>query len=400
MAKTLANPRKKRYRINPMPKPVVASYCATFLAPEMHHVYRQITGLREFQPHVITQKWINGDKFPMPVERVSLVRKSPARAWRKFWFKQMLGRPIQVSRGQADAILRAVASCRAGLLHVYFGHIGVYVLPVLRRLQIPAAVSFHGADAGVDTRQAWHQDALEEVFARSARILVRSHSLGDELRALGCPAHKIALNRTGIPLEDWPFLRRFPPKSGDWRLFQACRLIEKKGLDLSLRALAKIRETWPETCLHIAGEGPLLDPMRNLAENLGLAENVRFLGFLSQHQLREEIRRAHVFLHPSRIAADGNQEGVPNSMLEAMATGLPVVATRHGGIPEAIEDGRNGLLVAEEDWVGLAERILRLFRDSGEYRRLAEGARNSVGADFSQQTQIAALERVYREILA
>ena len=383
-----------------MSKPVVASYCATFLAPEMLHVYRQITGLREFRPHVITQKWINGDKFPMSADDVSLVRKSRARAWRKFWFKQLLDRPILVSTGQADAILREIEKCEAELLHVYFGHIGVYLLPVLRRLSIPAVVSFHGADAGVDARKAWYQDALEEVFQRSARILVRSDSLGTELRELGCPSEKIGLNRTGIPLEEWPFAERFPPLNGKWRLFQACRLIEKKGIDLSIRAFAKVREKFPESQLRIAGEGPLLDSMRDLAQELGLTENVLFLGFLDQSELRREINQAHVFLHPSRIAADGNQEGVPNSMLEAMATGLPVAATHHGGIPEAVEDGESGLLVDEEDWEGLADAITQLLGDPAKYAATAKGARKGVERDFAQETQIAALEQVYREILA
>ena len=365
----------------------------------MLHVYRQITGLREFHPHVITQKWINGDRFPMPVNQVSLVRKSRARALRKFWFKQMLDRPIQVSRGQADVILREIDRVDAKLLHVYFGHIGVFLLPVLRRLSIPAVVSFHGADAGVDAKKAWHQDLLEEVFQRAARILVRSESLGAELVTLGCPEEKITLNRTSIPLDDWPFLQRNPPEEGQWRLFQACRLIEKKGLDLSIRALARIHETHPKTQLIVAGEGPLLEPMEDLAQSLGLADDVSFPGFLDQEALREQIRQAHVFLHPSRIAADGNQEGVPNSMLEAMATGLPVVATRHGGIPEAVEDGESGLLVEEEDWEGLAERIGRLLSEPSLYASIAKGAREGVERNFSRETQIEALEEVYRSVL-
>lgn len=382
-----------------MPRPVVASYCATFLAPEMLHVYRQITGLKTFRPHVITQKWIHGDKFPMPVNQVSLVPRSPSRALRKFWFKQLLDRPILVSSGQTTAILREIERSNAQLLHIYFGHIGVHLLPVLRKLEIPAVVSFHGADAGVDSSRPLHQDGLEEVFHRSSRILVRSHSLGNELKTMGCPPDKLALNRTGIPLEEWGFIDRMPPLNDQWQLFQACRLIEKKGLDLSIRALARVCEQFPKTQLRIAGEGPLKQPTQDLADQLGVGDRVEFLGFLNQEELKKEVAQAHLFLHPSRVCRDGNQEGVPNSMLEAMATGLPVVATRHGGIPEAIEENESGLLVDEEDWEGLSDLILRLIKDPQLYRQIATTARSSVESQFSQGAQIEALEQTYQSVI-
>lgn len=381
-------------------KKVVASFCVTFLAPEMLHVYRQITGLQQFRPQVLTQKWINRERFPFPADQVSVYPKSKARFFRRLWFKQLLNGPIFVSGAQRDAILREIEACDAKLLHVYFGHIGVHLLPLLRVCPIPKIVSFHGADAGVDMEKPRHRAAMGEVFKLADRILARSESLVSELVELGCPREKIRLSRTGIRMDDWPYLERPDPPDGAWRLFQACRLMDKKGLDVAIRAFARIREKFPNAEFEIAGEGPLLEPLQALAAELGVSEAVHFSGFLSQDELRAAMTKAHVFVHPSRTSADGNREGVPNSMLEAMATGLPVVATRHGGIPEAVEEGVSGLLVDEDDEDGLTQQLLAVLEDDDLRIRLGTAARQHAEEKFGQAAQIAQLESNYEELIS
>ena len=176
------------------------------------------------------------------------------------------------------------------------------------------------------------------MIGRVDLVLARSKSLIDALVKAGCPPEKIRLNRTGIPLGKFPFQARTWPTDDKWRVFQACRLIEKKGLPTSLRAFAHFAQVHPQASLTIAGEGPLRAELRRLAADLGMADRVEFAGFLNQDDLRRKLYEAHFFLHPRvEQGADGNQEGVPNSLLEAMATGLPVFATDHGGIPEAVE---------------------------------------------------------------
>ena len=124
----------------------------------------------------------------------------------------------------------------------------------------------------------------------------------------------------------------------------------------------------------------MLEQLRALASELGVGGRVRFTGFLSQAELRKLYEGSHLFLHPSELGADGNQEGVPNSMLEAMATGLPVLATRHGGIPEAVETG--GILVAEGDDEALAGAMRELASNPaalrGDERGSAQGSKREV----------------------
>ena len=157
-----------------------------------------------------------------------------------------------------------------------------------------------------------------------------------------------------------------------WHFVQACRLIEKKGLETSLRAFANFAAKYPRSKFTIAGEGPLLEQLQRMAGELGVAEKLSFCGFISQRELRDLFYDAHIFLHPSETGSDGNQEGVPNSMLEAMASGLPAFATVHGGIPEAIEDGVSGVLVSEADDAALSCALLAAAEQRDVLTKLAE----------------------------
>jgi colanic acid/amylovoran biosynthesis glycosyltransferase len=230
--------------------------------------------------------------------------------------------------------------------------------------------------------------------------MARSESLRDRLIDLGCPPEKIRINRTGIPMEQFPFEDRQPPPNGAWHLVQACRLIEKKGLDLTLRAFAKLREQFPQAQLTIAGEGPLLRPIQEQAQTMQIASSVSFPGFLSVPELSALYRSAHIFIHPSRLTEDQNQEGIPNSMVEAMATGLPVVATLHGGIPEAVRNGVTGLLTPENDWEALATSLQELTQTPGRWTAMSYAAAADARENFDAQVQVAKLESYYEELIA
>jgi glycosyltransferase involved in cell wall biosynthesis len=181
---------------------------------------------------------------------------------------------------------------------------------------------------------------------------------------------------------------------------QACRLIPKKGVATSLCAFAIFVKEFPNAQLVIAGKGPLQSHLEELAEELGVVDKVHFRGFLSQAELMELYATSHFFLHPSETPPDQNQEGIPNSILEAMSTGLSVLATRHGGIPEAVEHGRCGLLVEERDFVALAASMKEVVRSPLAFREMGALASESVVANFEQREQIRQLETHYDEAVA
>lgn len=363
----------------------------------MLHIYRQITALERLQSVVIAQKRENAGRFP--VDRLYIVAKPTTHFLRRFWFRQLVDAPWQISRTELDSLLGILTKTSVQLLHVYFGHIAVHLLPLIHAWQKPTIVSFHGADVLVDMHKPAYRRATKEMLDAVARVLVRSESLRRGVVDLGCDANKIDIVRTGIPLAEFPFRERTFPENGEWRFVQAGRLIEKKGLSTTLRAFAEFSARYPRSTITIAGEGPLLDELQALARGLKIDKQVSFPGFVSQNALRELFYVSHIFLHPSETGRDGNQEGVPNSMLEAMASGLPVFATNHGGIPEAIENGVSGVLVAERDHAALARALLDAAQDRQLVARLARNGAEAVAEKFDQRAQVRCLEEVYLKLL-
>ena len=313
-------------------RPVVAAYCATFLSADMRHIFRQVVGLQKYQAHVITRKRQNETEFPRHHKWVTVLPKPRNRFLRRLYHQQIRGVPWPMNNAEVREFLYAFQRHGAEVLHIYFGNIAVQLLPVLKTIRWPVVVSFHGADAGADLENPAHLSLMREVFQHSTLVLARSESLLDRLRDAGCPEEKLRLQRTAIPLFKVEFRERpTPPDNGAWRIFQACRLVEKKGLPTALEVFANILGQHPDARFRIAGNGPLEDSLKQRCQSLGISGQVDFLGFLDQERILEEAYASHVFLHPSQMGADLNQEGVPNAMLEAMATGLPTVATRHGG---------------------------------------------------------------------
>jgi colanic acid/amylovoran biosynthesis glycosyltransferase len=377
--------------------PTVASYCTTFLKPEMMHIYRQVTGLRRYDSFVVCKERLCPEKFPYPdLELQPPVRKN---FLRRFWLKYVKCEPAIVYRGEYTLLANILDRRQADLLHVYFGHTGVHLLPFILRWEMPTVVSFHGMDIQPRADKPGYQDSLRAMLQVLPLVLARSESLKARLIELGCPEEKIRINRTGIPMHAFPVADREFPFDGKWKFVQACRLIEKKGLGLSLKAFAAFSKAYPGSSFSIAGDGPMLDELKALAAQLGIESSVHFVGFLGESQLCKLYAESHIFLHPSQMTADQNQEGVPNSMLEAMATGLPVVATYHGGIPEAVTDNKTGLLVEERDGDRLLDNLFRLAREQGLWQRIGQAAANDVREKFEQGRAIAALENIYDEAI-
>jgi colanic acid/amylovoran biosynthesis glycosyltransferase len=377
--------------------PTVASYCTTFLKPEMRHIYRQVTGLRRWQTFILTRERIEAERYPFP--EIELLPRARKNFLKRFWLKYIRRLPAVHYRGELQVVIKALERRPADLMHVYFGHTGVHLLPFIKEWNHPTVVSFHGMDIQPRPHQPGYDDMMRELLQVLPLVLARSKSLFDALADWGCPREKMRLNRTGIPLEAFPYSARTVPEDGRWVFVQACRLIAKKGLKTALKAFAQFRGFNHNARFIIAGEGPLKEQLAEMARELGVADAVELRGFLDQAALAKLYAEAHFFMHPSEMTSDQNQEGVPNSMLEAMATGLPVLATDHGGIPEAVHAGVNGILCPEGDADALMQGMFRFTEHPEHLEEMGRQAARSVREEFSQERAIERLEAIYDEAL-
>ena len=363
----------------------------------MLHIYRQVRSLQSYRTFVMT-KWLqNEDRFPF--DDIELIPQPHINPFRHGWLKFVKRKAPIEYRGEYQLLSSLLEKRGADLMHIYFGHTGVHLLPFIERWNRPCVVSFHGADVAAKPEIRDYGKKLKRLFHSVPLVLSRSNSLSERLIALGCPPEKLRLCRTGVPLRQFPYVQREAPKDGRWRLLQACRLIPKKGVATTLCAFAIFQKEFPKAELVIAGKGPLQAHLEELAEELGIASKVQFRGFLTQGELMDLYASAHIFVHPSETPPDQNQEGVPNSVLEAMSTGLPVVATTHGGIPEAVQHGRGGLLVEERDFESLATALKEMARSRNAFREMGLLASEYVAANFEQTAQVRQLESYYTEAL-
>jgi len=296
-----------------MGRRVVASYCSSFLKLEMLHIYRQVKALRGVDTFVVTKEVQNAKRFPF--DDIEIIPKRRTNLLVHGWLKFVARRPPIVYRGEYQTLDSLLERHCADLMHIYFGHTGVHLLPFIEQWDKPCVVSFHGADVAHKPEIRDYPGKLRRLFNAVPLVFARSQSLADRLIHLGCPPEKLRINRTGIPLNEFPFVDRQPPRDGKWRVVQACRLIPKKGVATSLRAFAVFKKDNPGAEFFVAGKGPLQPELEMLAGGLGILRDVHFVGFLSQPKLLDLYASSHVFLHPSEISPNQDQEGVPNSVL-------------------------------------------------------------------------------------
>jgi colanic acid/amylovoran biosynthesis glycosyltransferase len=255
--------------------------------------------------------------------------------------------------------------------------------------------SFHGYD--VNTYPLLYgRNVYRHLFRHGDTYTANTEFTRERAIALGCPAERIHVLPEVMKASPCPFAERSARPGERVRLLSVGGLVEVKGVEFGLRAVARLAGDHPLVHYDIVGEGPLRQRLESLAGGLGIRERVTFHGGLPQDRLRGVYAAAHVFLLPGVIARNGAQEGQGRVLMEAQAAGLPVVASRVGGIPETMADGRSGFLVPPRDVDALARRLRDLLAHPETWPALGRAGRTFVQDRFDPRRLTDRLLRLYR----
>jgi glycosyltransferase involved in cell wall biosynthesis len=298
----------------------------------------------------------------------------------------------EITRGYVEAFTRRPAAVLAE-----YGPTGVRVIDACRRAGLPLVVHFHGYDASVRTLLDEHRQSYPRLFEAAAAIIAVSRAMREQLIGLGAPAGKVHYCPYGVDCDRFTpaAVAAAPPVA-----LAVGRLVDKKAPHLTILAFARARREVPSATLRIIGDGPLMGPCLDLAAALGIADAVTFLGQQPHAAICAEMQNARVFVQHSVQAINGDCEGTPNAVIEAGASGLPVVATRHAGIPDVVIEGETGWLVDERDADGMGRRMAHLLADPAAAGGMGRAARRHVTRNFSVEGRLAGLWAVIEAAIA
>jgi colanic acid/amylovoran biosynthesis glycosyltransferase len=276
-----------------------------------------------------------------------------------------------------------------------FGPAGVRVMEACRRARLPLIAHFHGYDISVRAVLDEYHDGYLRLFESAAAIVAVSQDMCRTLIALGAPPEKVHYCPYGV---DCDTFAAADPAAAAPLAIAVGRFVDKKAPHLTILAFAAAHRQQPEARLHMIGDGPLLGSCQDLVRALRLEEAVSFSGrMMPHHEIAGAMRKARCFVQHSVRAANGDSEGTPNALLEAGASGLPCVATRHAGIPDVVRHEVTGLLVDERDVDGMAAAMRRLLAEPPLAARMGAAAREHIKGEFSFDRRIADLWRIIQE---
>lgn len=287
---------------------------------------------------------------------------------------------------------------RYDVLHAHFGPAGNTFRFARSLWSAPLVVSFHGYDFSSLPKKEG-DGIYSKLFSVADMVTVNSEHTRRRVESLGCSTSKIRKLSMGVDLAEFSFRERSPRQGEGVRLLTVGRLVEKKGIEYSIRAVAAALERYQHIRYDIVGEGPLRPALEALSRQLGVEESVFFHGGRDSGYVKRMMDAAHLFVLASVTASDGGEEGQGLVLQEAQASGLPVLATDHNGFSESIVPGRSGYLVPERDSDSLAQCLLSLIGHPEAWAEMGREGRRHVEERYDIRKLNAQLVELYREAI-
>jgi glycosyltransferase involved in cell wall biosynthesis len=275
-----------------------------------------------------------------------------------------------------------------------FGNVALRIAPVANQMGIPVFTYFRGADASSQLRAPLRAAGYRRMMARLDGVFAVSRFLLDELASAGVTHPNSHVVPSGVDTD------RFLPQNRRPGSFLAVgRLVEKKRPDITVEAFCRNAQRFDNITLDMLGDGPMLEPCKKIVADFGMTEKVKFHGARPHDFVRQMLGTSEVFLQHSVRAKNGNTEGLPTAIQEAMSCGLAIISTRHAGIPEAVVEGENGYLVGEGDIDGFETAIETVARDLSQLTGFKERNRAKALASYDNRKLIKTVEQEIEKVL-
>ncbi len=288
------------------------------------------------------------------------------------------------------------------IIHCHFGPNGNFGI-MLNSVEIKGKiiVTFHGYDlTTILDREGY--DVYNELFLKADILMPISNHWKIKLLELGCSSNKIVVHHMGVNTDLFAAQLRNKNDISKINILSVGRLVEKKGFEFGIRAVAILLKKHPQLPIRysIVGEGELRNHLEKVIENLGVSNKVKCLGPITQNEVKKLMMDAHLFILPSITAENGDQEGIPVVLMEAMAAEMPVISTFHTGIPELIQNGQSGFLVPERDIDALAHRLKDLIDHPELWPEMGSIGRKYIEAHYDIKKLNKKLVKIYEGLLS
>ena len=283
-----------------------------------------------------------------------------------------------------NAIIKILKKARIEAILAQYGPGGCAMIRVCKKTRIPLFVHFHGFDASDKNTLKEYSESYKLLFKEAKGIIAVSKKMLSKLIELGCPHNKIYL----IPYGPNDLFLKINPTFKNETFFSIGRFVDKKAPCLTILAFIEVLKSHSNAKLIIGGEGILLNVCKNIVKAYGIEESVNFPGILRPEETAKYMQNSIAYVQHSVVAESGDSEGTPVAILEASASGLPVIATRHAGIPDIIITNETGFLVEEYDINTMASAMIQLIEDKKLAKRIGLAGKDRILNNFTMDKYI------------
>lgn len=293
-----------------------------------------------------------------------------------------------------ETLAKSLKQNNINVILAEYGTTGANIVPICKDINIPLVTIFHGYDATVKTILKEYETKYQELFRYAKYIIAVSFTMKQKLIELGCPQHKIII--TPCAPND-KFLKLNPTFNESKSFVAIGRFVNKKAPHYTILAIKKVMELHNDVKLYFAGDGDLFETTQNLVNYFKLENNVKLLGKITPEEYALLLTRVTGFVQHSISATNGDMEGTPVAVLEASAAGIPVIATKHGGIPDVIIDKKTGLLSEEHDVNGMAQNIIKIIDTPELAHNLGQEGKQYIKKYYSMQKHLTTVLQVLQD---